>query len=145
MDSNIRLNARNFEVQAPFSSGVSEDDFNRASKVLKGVGEIVRDTKKEAKDAVDTFFAAAKTESEMVLRLSEVEVPPDDCVIDERNCPKTRPGGARARTGWPRLGATSVTCWVIRYRGSANLFSRVCVYTFYFFYFFFKTEIKLYY
>jgi hypothetical protein len=56
MDHNIRLDARSFEVQAPFSFGVSEEDFNRASKVLKGAGEIIRDVKKDATDAVETLL-----------------------------------------------------------------------------------------
>ena len=59
-------------MQAPFSFGVSEEDFDRACKLLKGAGEIIREAKHNAKEAVDTFFAAAKTQFEMVTRLSDV-------------------------------------------------------------------------
>ena len=37
--SGIKLDARSFEVQAPFSFNVSEDDYDRARKTLKGVDE----------------------------------------------------------------------------------------------------------
>jgi hypothetical protein len=41
-------------------------------KLLKGAGEIIREAKHNTKEAVDTFFAAAKTQFEMVTRLSDV-------------------------------------------------------------------------